>query len=86
MDNQMRANPDRCHFSVNDTVNLIFQNQIIDNSKREKLLCVKFDYKLTFKAHIDDTCKKAGLKLNALSRIAPYMDFNKKRLLVNVIS
>ena len=27
--------------------------------------------------------KKAGLKLNALSRIQPYMEFNEKRLLVN---
>ena len=27
--------------------------------------------------------KKAGLKLNALSRLAPYMNFNKKRLSMN---
>ena len=85
MDNQMKANPDKCHYicSTNDTVNLIVENQIIDNSKSKKLLGVNFDYKLTFNAHIDDICKKAGLKLNALSGIAPYMDFNKKRLLVN---
>ena len=77
MDNQMKANPDMCHFicSTNDTVNLIAENQIIDNSTCEKLLGVKFDYKLTFNALIDDICKKAGFKLNALSRIAPYMDF-----------
>ena len=61
----------------------MLENQIIDNSKCENLLGVKFDYKLTFNAHIDDICKKAGPKLNALSRIEPYMDFNKKRLLVN---
>ena len=79
MDNQRKTNPDKFHFicSTNGTVNFIVENQIIDNSKCEKLLGVKFDYKLTFNAHIDDTCKKAGLKLNALSRIAPYMDFNK---------
>ena len=59
------------------------ENQIIDNGKCEKLLGVTFDYKLTFNAHVDVICKKAGIKLNALSRIAPYMDFNKKRLLVN---
>ena len=86
MDNQRKINPDKCHFicSTNGKVNLIVENQMIDNSKCEKLLGVKFDYKLTFNAHIDDTCKKAGLKLNALSRIAPYKDFNKKRLLVNM--
>ena len=43
-----------------------------------KLLGVKFGYKLTFiNAHSDDICKKVGLKLNTLSRIALYMYFNK---------
>ena len=85
MDNQMKADPGKCHFicSTNDRVNLIVENQIIANSTSEKLPGVSFDYKLTFNAHIDDICKKAGLKLNGLSRIAPYMDFNKKQLLVN---
>ena len=40
MDNQMKANPDKCDFicSTNDTVNLVVENQIIDNSKCEKFL------------------------------------------------
>ena len=82
MDNRTKSNPDKCHFicSTNDTVNLIIDNQIIDNSICEKLLGVKSDYELRFNAQIDDICKKTGFKLNALSRIAPYMDFNKKRL------
>ena len=35
MNNQMKTNPDKCHFicSTNDTVNLIVENQIIDNSE-----------------------------------------------------
>ena len=82
MDNQTKSNPDKCHFvcSTNDTVNLIIDNQIIDNSICEKLLGLKSDYELRFNAQIDDICKKTGFKLNALSRIAPYMNFNKKRL------
>ena len=85
MDNQTKANPEKCHFicSTNDSVNFIVENQTIYNSKWEKFLAVKFDSKLTFNGHIDDICKKARLKLNVLSRIVPYMDFNKKRLLVN---
>ena len=81
----MKANPDKCHFicSTNDTINLIVDNQVIDKSKCEKLLGVRFGYKLTFNAPIDNIFKKSRLKLNAFSRIAPYMDFNKKRLLVN---
>ena len=39
MDNQMKANLDKCHFiySTNDTVNLIVENQIIDKSKHESV-------------------------------------------------
>ena len=48
MDNQMKANPDKCHFicSTNYTINLVVENQMIGNSKCEKLLGVRFDYKL----------------------------------------
>ena len=84
MDKEMKANPDKCHFicSTNDTVNLIVENQIINNSKCEKLLGVKLNDKLTFNAHIDAISKKAGLKLKSISSIAPYKDL-KKRLLMN---
>ena len=81
----MKANPDRCHFicSTDDKVNITVENQKICNSPCEKLLGVRFDSKLTFDAHINEICKKAGLKLDALARITPYMDSNKKRLLLN---
>ena len=75
----MKAVPDKCHFicSTSDTVNLLVEYHIINNSKCEKFLGVKFDYKLAFfNAHIDDICKKTGLKLNASSRITPYNDNN----------
>ena len=42
---------------------------------------VRFDSKLTFDAHNNDICKKAGLKLNTLARIKPYMDLDKRLLL-----
>ena len=39
MDNQMKANLDKCHFtySTNDTVNMIVENQIMDKSKHESV-------------------------------------------------
>ena len=47
INNQIKVNSEKCYFKwTNDTVNLIIEYQIIDNSKREKLLGVKFDYKL----------------------------------------
>ena len=84
-DNQMKANPDKCRFICNSNikVNISIENQNISNSASEKLLGVFFGRKLKFQSHIDNICKKASLKLNAISRITPYLQFNKKRLAVN---
>ena len=84
-DNQMKANPDKFHLicSTDDKVNVIVENLKIFNSPCKKLLGIRFDSKLTFDGHINDICKKSGLKLNAVARITPYMDLNIKRLLLN---
>ena len=84
-DNQMKADPDKCHFlcNSNSEVSLTTETQKIKNSKFEKLLGIKWDSKLKFSSHIHDICQKAGQKLNAISRITPCMDLVKKRLLVN---
>ena len=83
-DNQMNANPDKCHFlcSSNREVSLTIENQITKNSKFEKLLGIKLDSKLNFNSLRNDI-QKAGQKLNPISRITPYMDFEKRRLIVN---
>ena len=47
------------------------------------MLGIKLNSKLNFNSHIHDICQKAGQKLNAISRIKPYMDFAKRRLIVN---
>ena len=47
------------------------------------MLGITLDSKLNFNSHIHDICEKAGQKLNAMFRITPYIDFAKKRLLVN---
>ena len=71
-DNQMKANPDRCHFLCNPNS---IETQKIKSSKFEKLLGIKLDSKLNFNSHIHDICQKAGQKLNVISGITPYMDF-----------
>ena len=83
----MKANPDKCHFlcSTNSEVSLTIENQKIKNSKFEKLLGIKLDSKLNLNSHIHDICQKARQKLNAITRIAPYTDFAKRRLLVNAL-
>ena len=79
-DNQMKANPDKCHFlcNSNSEISLTIETKKIKNSKFKKLLGVKLDSKLNFNSHIHDICQKAGQKLNAISKITPYMDFAKK--------
>ena len=47
------------------------------------MLGINLDTKLNFNSPIHDIFQKAGRKLNAISMITPYMDFVKRRLLVN---
>ena len=61
----------------------MIENQQIYNSTCEKLLGVFFASKLAFQPHIDNICKRAAHKLNVISRITPYIDFNKRKLVVN---
>ena len=57
-DNQMKANPDKCHSlcNSNSEVSLTIETQKIKNSKFEKLLGIKLDSKLNFNFHIHDIC------------------------------
>ena len=85
--NQMNANPYKCHLitSKNGDILVNVENNPIKNSKCGKLLGVKIDYKLTFNSHIDKISKKARQKMNALSRIVPYMNIEKRPTLLNTI-
>ena len=49
-DNQMKANPDKCHLltSSSDKVSICVDNYNIKSSKCEKLLGTKIDNKLNF--------------------------------------
>ena len=62
---------------------MTIENQKINNRNFEKLLGIKLDSKLKFNSYIHDIYQKAGQKLNAISWIAPYMEFAKRRFLVN---
>ena len=49
------------------------------------MLGTNFDYKLKFTNHIEEVCKKASRKLNAIARIAPYMGIRKRRPLMTAL-
>ena len=55
----------------------------VENSHCEKLLGVKVDNDLKFKEHLEGIIKKASKKVNVLSRITPYMNITKGKLLMN---
>ena len=48
-----------------------------------KVRGVTIDNRLTFTEHISRCCKKAARQLNALSRIAKYLDMKSKKLIFN---
>ena len=75
-DNKMKLNPDKCHLILSDKENrgINIGNVVIKNLQNEKLLRVFFDEKATFGYHTENLCKTASRKLQALARVAPYMD------------
>ena len=46
------------------------------------LLDITIDCKLTFENHINNICKRGSQKLNALARVAPYMNIQKRRIIM----
>ena len=68
--------------SSNQDVAVNVGSSVIKNTEKEKLLGVMIDKKLTFETHINKLCKKAGNKLFALSRMSPYMNSNRLRILM----
>ena len=84
-DNQMKANISKCHLLVNkkDEVVINLGETEIKNSEYEKLLGIKVDTQLNFNEHLNDIISKASLKVNALSRVVPYMSLSKKKILMN---
>ena len=83
--NQMKANQDKCHLIVskNENISMYISAFEIKNTNCEKLLGIKVDSRLNFNEHLDDIIKKASRKINALSRIIPFMNISKSRILMN---
>ena len=84
-ENQLKANPEKCNliFNTKEKYSLTVDETLITSTEVVKLLGVQIDNRLTFKTHIETICKKANQKISALARAAPYMNLQKKRLLMN---
>ena len=83
--NFLKGNADKYHFLVRTSqeVSLNVNTFKIKNSDCEKLLGVKFNSKHKFDQHIADLCRTASRKINAITRVKPFMNLSKRRLLMN---
>ena len=81
----MKANQEKCHLIVskNENISMHIGPFEIINTNYEKLLGIKVDSRLNFNEHLDSVIKKAGRKINALSRITPFINRTNRRILIN---
>ena len=82
--NYLKANPDKCHHLVNTTGNIRIsvRNETISNSSNQKLLGIRFNSNFRFDDHVASLCKQASQKLNALTRVAQYMNLAQRSSII----
>ena len=66
----------------NEGVVAKIDDYFIKSEKQQELLGITIDSNLTFQTHVNNICKKASQKLNALARVSSYMDTQKKIILM----
>ena len=74
----LKGNADKCHLitSSKTPVGIEVSNITIMSEKKVKLLGIYVDNRLNFDYHISQLFKKAGKKLNALTRVFIYMNIS----------
>ena len=83
--NGMQANADKFQFMLVSKQKLgtqkicLADNTYIESVKQVKALGVTIDDKLTFTEHVSGMCRKAAKQLNALARIAKYLNVPSRR-------
>ena len=82
------VNPGKCCYvsfgSNPDKSDLVFEDSTkIPSAEEYVVLGNAIDNRLTFYNHLKSFCKRIANELNALTRIAPYPNHNKIRLIYN---
>ena len=84
--NFMKLNQDKCHFLIaantNEHLWIKVGNEMIWESSEEKLLGLTIDKNLKFNSHVRNICKKASQKMYVLARLAKFLSFHRKRVLL----
>ena len=83
--NYMKLNQGKCHFLTGGVVEELWVkvgDEMIWESKAEKLLGVTVDKPLKFDKHLTNLCKKANQKVSALARVSRLLPFQKRHLIL----
>ena len=70
------SNPDKSDLILEDGAKILSAEEYV-------ILRVTIENHLTFYNHLKNLCKRITNKLNALTRIAPYLNHNQVRLMYN---
>ena len=85
--NYMKSNQSKCHFILPSMSPELFWirvgEQVIWESRYERLLGLGVDKELKFHEHVKTICKKASAKVTALARMIKIMPLGRKKILFN---
>ena len=83
-DNFIKANSDKSHIllSCSEPSAALIDGSSIESNTKEILLAIKIDRDLKFDEHVNNLSKKACQNLNALVRLAPFMNVETKRMIM----
>ena len=82
--NYMKVNTGNSHLllSGNSRATAMIDNSYIESEHEQVLLGITIDSNLTFGNRINNICKILSQKLNAVARIVPYMNTQKRRAIM----
>ena len=82
--NCMKANTEKSHLllSGSNTLTANIDGNDIETEDNQILLGITINSNLSFNKRINNLCKKASAKLNALARTSGYMDLPKRRVIM----
>ena len=80
---QGNANKPQVLLSTDSKHLVNINGQLNENRYCEKLLGIDINSNLKFKSHMKSICGKNRNKLSALTRIAPFLGVEKRKLLMN---
>ena len=83
-DNYIKIKIGKSHLldSLNVRATTKINNNYIESGKEQVLLGITIGPNLTFRNHINNICKRASQKLNALARVAPYRNVQKRIIIM----